>query len=289
VNMNEIGLWIEEEPEDDMEGGMGEFLTDHYLGNYMRLLEYFTAITTARYHVKDFEEKIQDVWEAYVTPDDDSTVSRFLSGSVSPRVPTMPNSPKMASTLAEYFGIDAARAFLVEPEMLRLCHDFKSERYSYPIFVTACAHLFFGKSDEENWAAQGWARRYAEFMTYDVDSTNFLSRKEFRQMILDMMPSEVRKPGAAEKFLADAEEQFKKMDINHDQQISFQEYVVWHKLGGDISSKLHQEGALASPTTDDLHTHGHVQLLAQSMWRRRFRRSVHLGPLHVEDEASDDG
>jgi Ca2+-binding EF-hand superfamily protein len=277
VSMNEIGLWVEEEPEDDGEGGVDEFLTDHKLGNYMRLLDYFEAISTARHQVNHFEDKIQDVWEAYVTRDGngESAVHRTSSlvGLVSPRAPTMPGTPLMAKILNEYFGVDEARAFLVEPEVLRLCSTYRAERFSYPIFVTACARLFFGRSDDDNWEAQSWARRYAEFAAYDVDNTNFLSRREFRQMITDMMPSEFRDPSVAQKFLADAEEQFKKMDVNSDQQISFQEYVVWHKLGGELSVKLHQEGALASPTTDDLHTHGHVQLLAQSMWRRRYRRS----------------
>lgn len=283
VSMNEIGLWIEEEPEDDEEGGVDEFLTDHKLGNYMRLLDYFEAISTARYHVKDFEDKIQDAWEAYVSGDSGGELRMEKTNSpssliefVSPRAPAMPGTPGMAKILNEYFGIDAARAFLVEPEVLRLCSNYRADRFSYPIFVTACARLFFGKSDHENWEAQSWARRYAEFAAYDVDNTNFLSRREFQRMITDMMPVEFREPGVARKFLADAEEQFKKMDVNSDQQISFQEYVVWHKLGGELSVKLHQEGALAEPTTDDLHAHGHVELLQQSMWRRKYRRSQSL-------------
>lgn len=189
----------------------------------MRLLDFFQAMAIARAKVQDFEDRMQLVWEAYVS-------SSEPKGRASKHAPESPNTAKMAVALEEQFRLSRDSAALVEPEVCRLCRYYKAEQFGYPIFALACAHLFFPSTESEEMFVWHWANRFAEFAAYDKDNSNFLDRGEFRRMISELLPA----GHDVDRALQDIDEQFRTIDVDQDQRISFQEYALWRELADEV-------------------------------------------------------
>jgi len=241
VHINEAGLWFDcENKVRDGVGGRLSCFTDHLISNYRRLLDLFSAIVCEQNRDPAIMLALQEAWEIYLTSAEQNqmvlTVKGTRQGSVRCQQVSAPNQLGLHRILNQKLGIPEADLRLVQPEMLRLFWWYGASEIDWSIFVIAVYSLYLAADvDTRKWR-QNKARWHQIFRHFDSDMDEFLDQKEFTAMML-----EIGQQGdmTHEQFLAEIKKDFKSIDVNIDNELSFSEFMLWERTHAKHEHQKH--------------------------------------------------